>query len=83
MDAELVEKTLVFIRCPDCGDDTSHCISPVVKNSPFGPWHCNKCQTAITGFVHADGSVRIEKQRKKIPFPSTLSTGMLIPPIEF
>lgn len=59
MKAELVERSEVYVRCPQCGDENSHRISQLPKGANFGISYCEKCGTGIEGHVISLGQVEI------------------------
>jgi len=59
MEANLIEKKLTYIQCPECGDHDSHCISDVERDTSFGAWYCARCGTGIMGSISSRGVVDI------------------------
>ena len=68
MKATLVRKTEVYIRCAECGDETSHCVSNIEPGMSFGPWYCNNCGTGIRGYINGPGAIDIEEvEYRRVP----------------
>lgn len=68
MEANIIEKKLIYIQCPKCDDQNSHCISGVERGTSFGPWYCARCGAGIMGSISSRGIVDIcETQGRKDP----------------
>lgn len=68
MKATFIEKSVVYIQCPNCLDDGSHLVSALDPGTSFGPWYCDNCGVGIRGYLDGSGSVEItEAEDRKEP----------------
>lgn len=59
MKAHTVERREVYVRCPRCGDETSHRITHLRPGCYFGISYCSRCRAGIEGYMGDDGQVEI------------------------